>query len=269
MSKSKNRHYVSQCISKNFAVPDGPKNFWMYDCQTKQPPVVKNVDRLFSKRRIWDDSFEKLLSSNAFENKLAPTLKKLVMQELPKPVLRTDSGFTVPQFSGVLVTNTEDKNILSKLLLQPMLLQVASKSSDTEIEESKLDNFYQTHLESRLNITLMENNPCYSLAPFILMDNMLFMFLSPSHSADALGQVNFFFPISIHRFLLWTSTLEDCEFFCRKYSNIHELNLERIAQQNKECQIATQDKTYLDLLIQQVEKYQSKEQIVIQATRQW
>lgn len=269
MSKSKNRHYVSQCISKNFIAPDGPKNFWMYDCETKHAPVVKNIDRLFSKRRVWNDPFEKLLSSDVYENKLAPTLKNLIMQELPKPMLRTDSGFTVPQFSGALVTNDEDKNILSKLLLQPMLLQVSSKPSDAEIDENMLEQFYQTHLESQFNITLMENDPRFPSAPFVLMDNMLFVFLSPSQTTDALGRVNFFFPISTHRFLLWTSKREDCEFFCRKYSNIHVLNLERITQQNKECQIATQNKAYLDLLIPQIEKYQSKEKIIIQGERQW
>lgn len=269
MSKSKNRHFVSQCISKNFVAPNEQKNFWMYDCKTKQAPVVKSVDRLFSKRRVWNDHFEKLLSSNVYENKLAPILKRFATQEMNHRVSRSDSRVLIQQFAGVVISNDEERNIVTKLLLQPVLLQAALKQSGIESDVDMLEKFYQADLASQFNVVLMENNPRCPSVPLVLMDNMLFVFFTPTQVPNTLGKVNYFFPISTYRFLLWTSSKEDCEFFCRKYSNIHELNLERISQQNKECQIATQNKDYLDFLIPQIEKYQSKEQISIQGQRQW
>ena len=269
MSKSKNRHYVSQCISKNFVAPNGHKNFWTYDCQTRRTPVVKNIDRLFSKRRVWDDSFEKLLSSNVYENRLAPILKKFATQEMDHRVSCADAGVLIQQFSGVVISNAEERNVVTKLLLQPVLLQAALKQSGIENEAKVLEEFYRTEMALQFNVVLMENNPRWPSVPLLLMDNMLFMFLSPAQSSATLRNVNFFFPISTHRFLLWTSSREDCEFFCRKYNNIHKLNLERIVQQNGECEIATQDKNYLDLLIPQIEKYPFEQQMLIRGQREW
>ena len=50
---------------------------------------------------------------------------------------------------------------------------------------------------------------------------------------------------------LWGNK-KDVEYFCYKYQNIHYLNLCRVAQQEKKCRIATQNKEYLELLIKQI-----------------
>jgi hypothetical protein len=74
MGKTKNNHYLSQCISRNF-IQNGSRTFWQYDCSTGGPLQPRNIEKLFAKRKIWSQEFENVLSQE-WENKFAPLLKK-------------------------------------------------------------------------------------------------------------------------------------------------------------------------------------------------
>ena len=73
MSKTKNDHYLSQCISKNFIQNDN-NTFWQYDC-SRRILQQKNITKLFSRRRVWGQQFEKMINTH-MENDIAPILKR-------------------------------------------------------------------------------------------------------------------------------------------------------------------------------------------------
>lgn len=116
---------------------------------------------------------------------------------------------------------------------------------------------------------IIEINPLMNAPPLILTDGMLFLCAAPTKQENALGQINFVFPISPNRLLIG-GTPKDVDFFAAKYANIHLLNLCRIEQLGKRCKIASQDRTYLEVLISSVSRFSSGEKsISITTCRDW
>lgn len=89
MAKTKNNHYLSQCISINFAEGYQPKTFWEYNSITKELRP-KNINRLFAKRRAWGQELESVIA-DGFENKLGPILKNM------QSVIYSEEKYLVPQ----------------------------------------------------------------------------------------------------------------------------------------------------------------------------
>ena len=120
---------------------------------------------------------------------------------------------------------------------------------------------------------LVEINPRGNYAPLILTDGLLFSFLCPNYDPKTLGHICFMVPISEQRFLLWVNGKKDFDFFCRKYSNIHYLNLCRIEQHEKKCKIALaknpKNEMYLKGLVSQISNFNSNEHVKISTIRDW
>lgn len=257
MSKVKNQHYLSRCISKNFITTNNSK-FYEYDCSESNVDKKireKNINKLFSARRIWGQDFEKKLSED-FENKLAKILNKYVNIEINRYRVSFKTHSEEMQFNALVIENEEDRNILSRLLIQQLLLQKKNRNVIDD-EQEKILLYCLEHFEGlKGNVILVEINPLIPI-PLILIDAMPFLYFVPdSDKTDSLGHIQFMFPINPSRFLLWGNKL-DVDYFCYKYQNIHYLNLCRIEQQEKKCRIATQDKEYLELLIEQIDKFSS------------
>ena len=252
MNKVKNQHYLSRCISKNFVTTKN-NTFYEYDCGDNNPDKKireKNINKLFSARRIWGQNIEKKLSEE-FENKLAKILKKYANIKINRFRAPLNTHVKEKEFNALVIDNEEDKNVLSKLLIQQIMLQKKNSNVIDDEQEKNLSYFleYPGGLEG--NITLVEIHPSIPI-PLILIDAMLFFYFIPnSDNTDNWGHIQFMFPISTSRFLLWGNK-KDVEYFCYKYQNIHYLNLCRVAQQEKKCRIATQNKEYLELLIKQI-----------------
>jgi len=239
MSKAKNNHYLSQCISKNFIQNDS-KTFWQYDCSEGSTVNPKNIVNLFSRRRIWGQEFENTINRH-MENHIAPILKRL--SECPVERKRTlgPTGFVEPQYNCVHIDSEDECAVLSKLILQFILLQRNNEGRpDSEIEETLTQLFSLDGNIMKMPLFLIEINPLMNAPPLILTDGMLFTFVAPTTKKNALGQISFAFPINPQRLLIW-GLPTDIDFFAAKYANIHRLNLCRIEQLDKRCKIASQD----------------------------
>lgn len=270
MSKTKNMHYLSQTISRNFIIDKESKTFLEYNPISKNIKP-RNIVRLFSKRNIWGQDFEKVLNGNDYENKLAVVLKSLVSKSIEKGREISGEKIIEAQFNAVLVEK-ESEQILSKLILQTVLLQRSEATPDKNIEEL-LSSLYQSMWKELHKILLVEVNPSGNYPPLVLIDGMLFVFISPDPHSNSLGHVCFMFPISEKRFLLWVSQPEDYRFFAAKYSDINFLNLSRIEQNDKKCRIALpkseKNEKYLRLLTSQIDTFTSNESISIHLQRKW
>lgn len=255
MSKVKNQHYLSRCISKNFITKDN-KKFYEYDCNNKKIKE-KNIENLFSARRIWGQDFEQILSKE-YENKLSVILNKYANININRVRIPFKSHFEETQFNGLVVENEDDRIVLSKLLIQQLLLQKKNKGMIDDMEEKNLSYFFKYSKGIAGNIVLVEINPLMFSCPLILIDTMSFAYFVPDiNKKDIIGHIQFMFPITPYRFLIWGNE-EDLNYFCYKYRNIHYLNLCRIEQQEKKCRIATQDKEYLELLVKQIDEFSTE-----------
>jgi len=268
MNKTKKNHYLSQCISKNF-IQNGNKTFWQYDCLEGGAIKSKNIANLFSKRRLWGQELEDTLGRQ-MENQISPILQHFSECFLERKRIPGPTGFVEPQFNGIFVENEENRKILSKLLLQLILLQRSSEAQpDPEIEEMLIRFFSLDSNIMKMPLALIEINPLMNAPPLILTDGMLFTFAAPTTKKNSLGQINFSFPINPQRLLIW-GELKVIDYFVAKYKNIHHLNLCRIEQLEKRCIIASQDKKYLEMLVSVIPHFNSGEKsIQISALRDW
>ena len=266
MSNTKNNHYLSQCISKNFAKGYNPPTFWEYNPHTKETKP-KNITKLFAKRRAWGQDLETAISKN-FETKLAPVLREYAECEIQRLRIFGPNGITEPQFNGMVITNGEHRTLLSKLCYQTILLQRINSNPDDEIEQLLVD-FYSIDNNPLKDfvLSLHEIHPLKHQIPLILTDGMLFICPVPQNSKKHPYHIIFMFPICEYRFLLWSSCKTDVEYFCHAYQDIHRLNLCRIDQHNKECRIASPNRAYLDFLIPQITSFSNRRGIKITASR--
>ena len=271
MSNTKNMHYLSQMITRNFLPKNGLHTFWMYD-PSRGKLETRNIDRLFSKYRPWGQEFEALLSGNQYENRIAPLLKELNQKTMERGRILTRTGVEEPQFNAVSITDKIEYNLLSKLIFQIVLLQRSGEKPEPETEKIT-EELFKRDFNIRFNILLVEIHPLYICPPLILTDGMLFFFICPDDRRENLGHMGFMFPISEKRFLLYISNKDDFIFFCRKYHNINFLNLCRIEQHEKKCVIALakteRNEAYMKHLIQEIPFFKSHEPVSIRTTREW
>jgi len=265
MSKTKNNHYLSQHISKNFRVNNGMP-FWEYDCATQIGPKQRSSKRLFAARNLWGQRMEDTIN-NEFENDLARELKLLVSCPIKRERVLTCKGMEEPQFNGIIINETERRKLLGKLFLQTVFLQRSNaKEKDNNAEKSVIQ-FLKGNLAIDMNVVLVEINPLFKCPPLILVDGMLFLVLIPeTKNKEKLGHISFFFPISTRRFLFWGGK-DDFNYFVLKFQNINFLNLSRIQQHNKKCKIATQDIEYLERLIVLMKNFPINEKVSIISSR--
>lgn len=259
---SKRQHYLSRCIMRNFISKEG-EPFWEYDCATGATRE-KSIKTLFSNYHLWSDDFETTLA-NDFENLLAPLFRDLSIRVINRQHIIGPHSIEESQYNGMQIQDDKEREILSKLLFQQILLQM-NNGFNTKNSERLMSVTYQ---EKGLNLQypiLVEINPFLTTPPILLMDAMFFMFIAPTRKIDKIGNICYMFPINERRYIIW-GTAEDAEYFTRKYCDIHKLNLCRIEQQSKQCRIATQNKEYLEFVTRTYEKFRSKDEIRIVAIR--
>lgn len=271
MGKTKNMHYLSQMISRNFADKNGPRTYLEYDL-AKGKIEPRNIDKLFSKYKPWGQEFENLLGGNEYENKLAPLLKELVHVPFKRAFIYKKDCVEEPQFNAKAIAEKNKRKLLSKLLFQTVLLQRSGEKPQPEIEAS-LSSLFSSDFDPSLHLMLVEINPRFNYPPLILTDAMVFFFICPDSNKESIGHMGFMFPICEKRFLLWVSQSSDYAYFCEKYQNINYLNLCRIEQQNKKCIIALaktkQNEIYLNSLIREIPFFSSHETVQICTEREW
>lgn len=264
--RTKNNHYLSQCISKNFMTQKG-EPFWEYDFGRKMGPQVKGIERLFAGRRLWGQELEKTIGAE-LENQLSGIISRLASEPINRYRHIDKNRINELEFNGYVIESREERRILSKLILQTFLMQRNNvQEEDINADDILRDFFHEVDLSDKMNVCLSEINPLMCHPPLILLDGMLFLFIVPEKRAGdkgrgkdkkVLGHICFMFPISTERFLLWGNK-EDMDYFALRYRNIDYLNLCRIEQQGKRCRAATQDKQYLESLIERVPRFDSGE----------
>lgn len=272
MSKAKNMHYLSQFISRNFVKQGETQTFLEYNPKTN---VIeeRNIKKLFSKRKTWGQEFEDVLSGDNYENSLAPIIKELANRKISIGYKIVGSTIEIAQYNGVPIDNEYQEKMLSKLLLQTILLQRSNAESDEEIEKI-LSEFFKIDLNLHLKPILVEICPFKNYSPLVLIDSMLFMFACPSiQEKQVKYHMCFAFPISENRMIMWINQLDDYYFFAKKFSDINYLNLCRIEQHNKLCKIALgkspKNERYLKILVAQIEDFSTNENIKVKIKREW
>lgn len=271
MGSKKHLHYLSQMITRNFLPQDGPHTFLQYD-PAKEKIERRNIDRLFSRYKPWSQEFEEFLGGNTYENKLGPLLKELVCLPIKKAYIYRRNDIEEAQFYAEAITEEEKQKLLSKLLLQTILLQRSDEKPQSDVE-SELEHLFLSGFALKFHVLLVEINPRYICPPLILTDGMVFEFVCPDNNKKSLGHLGFMFPISEKRFLLWVSQRSDYTYFCAKYKNINYLNLCRIEQHDKKCTIALAkteyNEIYLKSLIREIPFFSSNETVQIRTEREW
>lgn len=267
MAKTKNNHYLSQCISINFAEGYQPKTFWEYNPITKELRP-KNINRLFAKRRAWGQELESVIA-DGFENKLGPILKKYAECDMQRGKVFGPKGIYEVQFNGFAIQDESEKSVLSKLLCQTLLLQISNTSLHGE--ETTLSKIFHSEADfsQAFMLSLFEVNPRLNCPPLVLLDGMTYIFIVPDNDGKHIGHVGFMFPINENRMLLWTSRKEDVAYFAKQYMDIHYLNLCRINQHNKECRIASANKEYLNTVIRDMKLFTDEGNIQIRTEREF
>lgn len=275
--KTKNNHYLSQCISKNFIVKES-EPFWEYDFGRNMGPQVKGVGRLFAGRRLWSQELEDTIGAQ-MENQLSRIIERLVTEPVKRYRSIGKTGINELQFNGYVIESEEERKILSKLILQTFLMQRNHAREKDKNSDGILKEFFeQTDFSDKMNMFLLEIHPIWPHPPLILTDGMLFFFLVPEtangrksdrdsknhkdskNKEESVGHLCFMFPISTDRFLIWGNKA-DADYFVMHFQNIDYLNLCRIEQQGKKCKVATQDKAYLESLIKRAPGFDSGERL--------
>ncbi len=264
--KTKNNHYLSQCISKNFMVKES-EPFWEYDFDRNMGPRMKGLERLFAGRRLWAQELEDTIGAE-MENRLSGLIKRLAEEPVKRYQSIGKTSINELQFNGYVIESEEERRILSKLILQTFLMQRNNAREENKNLDHILKEFFkQMDFSDKMNIALLEINPLWYHPPLILVDGMLFSFFVPEKvdrrkdnkdNKESIGHLCFMFPISTERFLIWGNKT-DADYFVMRFQNIDYLNLCRIEQQDKKCKIATQDKIYLESLIKRVPGFDSGE----------
>jgi hypothetical protein len=227
---------------------------------------MKNIDNLFAKFRSWDPWFEVELSRQ-FENELAPVVKKYAQIEIEQSSLSIDGkNITVYPMSGYQIQSLKDREIISSLIYQQILIQLSKRSHRSGVPDEKIITLFSRRKSLFMYPAIFEINPLIIKEPLIITDGMPFLFAAPAKDSAKLCKICFMFPISETRFFIWGSK-EDCDFFVRKFWNITYLNLCRIEQQDKKCGIASQNFEYLNKLIPLIDCFNSGEQIKIESIR--
>ena len=184
-------------------------------------------------------------------------IKKLTTDPIERYRKITSSTIEEVQFNGSIIESDEEKKILSKLILQTILLQQNSIKLKDPSSDDRLQSIFKSENCINMNVALIEINPLMNQPPLILIDGMMFMFLVPENkNSEKLGHICLMFPINVERLLLWGNK-SDVDYFAMRYRNIDYLNLCRIEQHKKMCKVATQDKEYLDSLVRRVPNFNS------------
>lgn len=260
---TKNMHFLSQCILKNFLPPDERKSLWVYDCNRKNTVYRRNIKDLFASNNIWGQPLEKLLSSDQYESRLGPLLIELNSRKIDILHKNDDGQLECSEFNAIPIDKKEEQSLLSKLVLQTFLMQ---KANGAATPDEHLEDLFSRSLNIGRPL-LVEISPPFQNTPLIITDGMLFIFLTPDDSPRTLARLGFFFPISPKRFLLWITKKNDLDFFAQKYSNITYLNLCRIEQHDKLCTVACGNETYLKKLIPLICSFKSGDTVKISTTR--
>jgi len=75
MSKTKNNHYVSRFLIKNFRTEKGMPLYEL-DCSTRKI-IERSIENMFSSRRAWSQNTEDAISKK-FENSLSKYILNLI-----------------------------------------------------------------------------------------------------------------------------------------------------------------------------------------------
>lgn len=257
------QHYLSRCVIKNFQENESG-TFFEYDCLT-ETMQARNINKLFAGYRYWSKNIETVLSEK-YENDLALVLRKYASCPIEYSYTIGKDSIICPQFNGFQIHDENERKILSKLLLQQVLVQQMNASPEEKTPEDFLESvFSYDGLELQYPV-IFEIAQGFQMPPLILVDGIVFIFIAPCVEKDKLGHACFMCPISSKRFIIW-GTEEDCNFFAYKYRNIDYLNLCMIEQQSKECRIASQNKEYIIWLSKRIANFNSQEKVKVTSCR--
>lgn len=255
MSKTKNNHYVSRWLSRNFK-KDGA--LYCLDCKTKTIER-KSEKNLFAIRRLWDQELEDLVSKE-FDTKYAPVINSV--RKMP---------FNSVTGDAVSLHKIEDCKIekaLNEFMAKQMFI---SKTAISGIPVDMLSQVLRITQQNPYKVFVaIINKQVSDCMPFVLADNPLFLDIAITDREQMIYNLCFMFPISERELLIFAKSTDSLECVLRGYHSIHEMNVHMIAQNAVECQVASGNLRYLEMLAEDLElirKYRKDKNFTIQNIR--
>lgn len=244
-NRTKNNHYLSISIAKNFRKSNTP--MYLLDCKNgKVTNRSTGKDNLFAKHYAWNQKLEDAF--NTLENKVAPLIDNI----LSLPLNNCTKYFDVTQL------NDRYKLIFEYILQSGMLQLTYANMEQVDKNQYNLAELIKKseNLAAPTVYLIRYNQNITNMYPLVLLDNAFSISLSPPQNpVTSAGSASFFIPIS-ENYLLYFGTDWEVNNFLKAFQNPHKVNLYRICVENKECLVASQNKSYIYFLASEYEYFE-------------
>ena len=256
---TKNNHYVSIGFAKNFRTQKS--DMWKLDCISGHiTNRSTSAERLFAGRKLWSQDLED--AYNTLENQVIPLIDEILL--LPfKPVASSNAV-------EIEVLPDKYKKVLD-YILQTTILQRANTPKSKEVDEEIHSKFFSSELvlPAEKIYLIRYNQIAFKKTPLVLIDNCVSAVPTPKVNNTPLEySLAFIIPISPFNCLFFGNR-KQLDFFAPKHINPHNLNIYRILQENKQCQIASQNKQYLEILKSEYQHHNLSSAITVFSQRNY
>ena len=255
MRKTKNNHYVSQWLIRNFKKDEV---LYRLDCKTKKIEI-KSEEKLFAKRRLWSEKTEGVVGKE-FDTQYAPLIRKI--RTFPFESNKKD----ILVFHRIC-----DKGIAQDLNEFMDKQTMIFKTAVNLVPEADLGMMLSAQEKDIFEVYYgIVNKEISKYTPLLLIDNPVFMDIAIKDAKEMTYELCFMFPISECEILVFAKNLEILTKVFKGYHSIHELNVHMIAQNKAECQIASTNKRYLEMIagsLEVIKKYRKESKYVIENIR--
>jgi len=245
----KNNHYVTRAFSENFrSIPGKP--FYVLDCKTGSIQC-KGLKTLFMKRHAWGDELERLFGD--LENEVMPAIKRILGMPFP--------SFT--EHVNVNYLQNKDCTTISRYFQQILMMQIAYTPTICTNEEMLVKKCLENDsMKFGCSAVYIRYNPrTFVDTPLALFDSIASFYLAPvldgkQPSTTLKFKLCLVIPISDYCMLFYGNTAF-VNLFLVRFCNPHTFNLYRIVQENKECNLASQNGDYVKFLSTEYRYYVS------------
>lgn len=255
MSKTKNNHYVSRWLSRNFKKEGA---LYCLDCKTKEI-ARRSEEKLFAIRRLWDQEIEDTVSRE-FDTKYAPLISRV--RRMP---------FNSDEKNMLSLHKIEDYKIENELnefmTKQIFISKIATSGFSVDMLSRSLRAIQQNPYEVYYAII---NKKVSERMPLLLADNPIFLDVAITDQEKMIYNPCFMFPISERELLIFAKNMYSLEYVLRGYRSVHEMNVHMIAQNDAECQVASGNREYLKMIaddLEIVKEYRKDRRVTIQNLR--
>lgn len=260
MSKKNNNHFVSVGLAQSFRAYGS--NMWRLNCKTGEiSDRHTGPGKLFMGKRLWSREVEDAYMG--LENRLLPLIKQ---------ILNAPYADIPLNFDGQVVCLSKNYLPVFGYIMQSAMLQRAKTPESKGQDEKMFSDMLSVNVAPPTDtVFLIRYNPKrFEKTPLLLIDNCFAIVPTPPNFGEQVEySVAYLLPISPYNCLVW-STEAQMEYLTHLFRTPDEINKYKIMQKNKECEVASHSREYLEKLKEELQslKYKSK-QIQVSSERKY